>query len=371
VNDQAQLWSEVYDRELTDVFSIQREVAEQIAGALSMELLPVERASLTAPTENTAAYQSYLQGLYAMRPFTGEAVIEAARLFEEALALDPDFALAHAMRSRAYWSLGQPLLSYPYREAMEISKSAAITALSADEREATAHNALGWVEAWYEWDWAASEASFRRALELNPSATNARLGYAFVLSATLQHDEALAEANRASNNAPLDFGLRTAVAELYLHARRYDDAVAQCEKVLSMDGDFQRAYLVLRWVAEARGDLGEAVRAHERFMLLGGARMEQARELGQAYQTGGAQGYWSWHLRMLEATGAKFHRTELASILAGVGDLDAAFIALEEAFVVRAGDLILLQVAPWFDPLRNDPRFDDLVRRMEFPASTD
>ena len=369
VNDQTQLWSEVYDRELTDVFSIQREVAEQIAGALSMELLPFERASLTAPTENTAAYQSYLQGLYAMRPFTGEAVMEAAKLFEEALALDPEFALAQAMRSRAYWSLGQPLLSYPYREAMEISKSAAVTALAIDDREATAHYALGWVEAWYEWDWAAAEASFRRALELNPSATNARLGYAFVLSATMQHDKALAEANEAVNNAPLDFGLRTAVAELYLHARRYQDAAAQSQKVLSIDEDFQRAYLILRWVAEARGDLDEAAQAHERFLLLGGATAEQARGLRQAFQTGGAQGYWSWHLRTLEASRTKFHQTELASILAGVGDLDAAFVALEEAFVVRAGDMILLQVAPWFDPLRRDPRFDDLVTRMEFPLS--
>jgi TolB-like protein/DNA-binding winged helix-turn-helix (wHTH) protein len=367
VDDQSQIWAAVYDRELTDVFSIQSEVAEEIARALSVELLPAERASLAAPTDDAEAYQAYLRGLYAMGSFTGDKMLEAVTLFEEALERDPEFALAQAMRSRAYWSLGQPLLSYPYQEAMELSKSAAVAALAFEDGEAAAHSALGWVEAWYDWDWTAAEASYRRALELNPSATGARLGHAFLLSATMQHDRALGEGDVALGHAPLDFGLRTGVAELYLHARRYEDAVAQVQKVLSIDQDYQRAHLILRWVAEARGRFDEAAAAHEAFMLLGGASPERARELQAAHETGGAEGYWRWHLRSLESGRFKFHRTELASVLGGVGDMDAAFAALEEAFAMRAGDLILLQVAPWFDPLRDDPRLDELVERMAFP----
>ena len=364
--DALPLWSESFDDEVGNVFEIQGAVARGVTEAFSLSL---RAPAASAPPPSMAAYDAYLRGLYAQRPFTVSALREAAEAFELAVALEPSFAPAHAALSQAYWVLGQPLLGMPYRAAMERAKEEAREAIALDETLDAGHSAIGWVELWYDWDWASAEASFRRALALNPSSIQARLGLAFLFSATERHGEAIVEGARLVELAPLDLGVRTATAELYLHDDRYEEARLECERALAIDAGFQRAHLVLQWVAEAEGDFAAAATEHERFLLAGGDSAETARKVREAVHDGGALGYWRWLRGEAEASyrEERLHATIWSTILARLGETDLAFETLEEAFRSRSGDLILLRVGSWYDPLRGDPRFAGLVRRMAFP----
>ena len=196
------------------------------------------------------------------------------------------------------------------------------------------------------------------------------MGYAFLLSALGRHDDAIQEAARARQLSPLGLSSRrTGFAEVLLYARRYQEARQECRRVLDLAPDFARAYVVLRWIAEAEGRLDEAASALEKLLVLKGVAADEARGVRTAQREGGARGYWQWRADQLAGGGlmSKTNSSHRASILARIGQWDDAFDELENAFRQRHGSMALLQVAPWFDPLRPDPRFELVLRRLNFP----
>lgn len=367
VADDTHVWSRTYERERQGVFALQSAVARDVAQALGARIASDESASLPPlPTRSVEAYEVYLEGLHRLGSFTEPSVRAALERFERAIALDPRFALAHARRGQALWILAQPLGDLPQGEAFRGALQAAERALELDEALPEAHVTLGWVRLWYRWDWASAEASFRRALALRPSHPYAHVGLGFALTVQRRHEEAIAEGMTGVRLSPLGLSLRTAYTEILWYARRDQEAEEQARLAIRLDPAFSRASLVLAWVLEARGSIPEAAEAFAASLKKGGHRDEVAAAAVSAGR-GGPEVYWRWRLGQTPADNA-WAGVQRAKAWGRLGDRDAALEALERGFRERVGDLVLLAVAPWYDPLRSDPRFESLVARMGFPT---
>jgi tetratricopeptide (TPR) repeat protein len=346
-------------------------VALDVAQALGARIPTEESASLPPiPTRNVAAYEVYLEGLHRLGSFTEPSVRAALDRFERAIALDPRFALAHARRGQALWILAQPLGDLPHGEAFPEALRAAERALELDEALPEAHVTLGWVRLWHRWDWVGAEASFRRALALRPSEANAHTGLGFALTVQRRHEEAVAEGARGVRLSPLGLSLRTAYTEILWYARRDREAEEQARVAIRLDPAFPRASVALAWILEARGSLPEAAEAYAASLKKGGARDDEVAAAAVSAARSGAEAYWRWRLGQFPADNA-WAGVQRAKAWGRLGDRDAALGALERGYRERVGDLVLLAVAPWFDPLRSDPRFEALVARMGFPPPPD
>jgi TolB-like protein len=361
------LWAERYERPLRDVLELQSEVAKAIAREIRLELTPSERARLEnrGPVD-PAAHDALLKGLYHFGRFTPESMRSAIAAFERAIDLDPGHALAHAWLGHAWYALAGPLSvlsAVTTLEGMPKAKSAALRALELDDSLAEAHTALGSVALLLEWDWPASERYLRRALELNPSLPWAHAGYAGHLGTRGRHDEAIAEGRRAVELAPLELRWRDVLSSQYRWARRYDEALEEARKVVEMDPTFQRGYWVLAAAYEALGRYEEVIGAWERS---GRFTPENASALRRALSQEGPQSFWREALRMA-LNAPEWRHTDLAWFHARLGERDEAFAELERAYASREAALVFLRVDFRLDPIRDDPRFDDLVRRVGIP----
>ncbi len=229
-----------------------------------------------------------------------------------------------------------------------------------------AHAVLGGIRFSYYWDWEGAEKEFKLALELDPGSSLTHAPYANLMSAMGRHDEAIALGKRAIQLDPAVLGLRMVTAGALQHARRYDEAIEQCQIALDLNPNFRAAYQLLSWGYELKGLYGEAVSAYQKFLTLGGASEEEVAGLADAYQTSGKEGYWRWMLDYWTERAKQEYvpRTDFAVIYAYLGDKDQAMRWLEESYKEHEFIMTSLNVAPAWDPLRDDPRFQDLLRRM-------
>jgi TolB-like protein/Tfp pilus assembly protein PilF len=359
------LWADNFDRELRDILALHSDVARAIARQIRVTLTPKEESRLTAARPvNPAAHDAFLKGRYHVAKFTPEEVQKGVDYFEQAIALDPDYALPYAWLAHAYVLLGQPLGAMDSHEAMRRAKKAALEALELDETLAEAHLNLGYVLEWHEWDWAGAEREFLRALELNPGLAVARVGYGSHLMVTGRFKEAVEEKRRAVELDPLYPHLRTMLAESLWSAGRFDEAAEECRRALELDPNFLRAYRVMSWVYWAKGEPDEAIRidlAHLR-------GPEEAAALQRAYGTGGVEGYLRAEIERLKSQEEEFHRAiQLATSYALLGETDQALNWLEQAYQERRSQVAALKMNRRLDSLRSDPRFQSLLRRMNFP----
>jgi TolB-like protein/DNA-binding winged helix-turn-helix (wHTH) protein/Tfp pilus assembly protein PilF len=363
VSDQSHVWAEEYDRELRDILSVQSEVAGAIARQIRLKLTPERDAQLRrASPVNPEAYEDYLKGRFFWNKRTAEGHQRAIELFEQAIALDPDYAPAYAGLADSYALLGSnPNSLLPRQEAMARAREAALKALSFDESLADAHASLGFVKMHYDWDFKGAEKEFRRAIELDPGYATAHHWYAYDLVPLGRLDDAVAEVRRAQQADPLSVIISRDVGEMLLFAGRDDDAIAQCRRTLEMDPGFALA----RWVIAAAYH-------HE------GRQKESLDELGKAapslspaatgivYALTGREAQARRVLDRLLASASKRYSVsnDVASLYACLGDEDAAFEWLERSFEERNGSLILMRVAPEYEWLRSDPRFERLAERV-------
>jgi TolB-like protein/Flp pilus assembly protein TadD len=362
------LWSEIYDRELIDIFAIQSEIARAVAQRIEIELGPGEATRLASTGRvNIEAHEAYLRGQYEAAKFSAEGSTRAIEHYQKALVADPTYAPAHAALANAYFALGQPFGGMPYGEAMLAAKSAALEALELDASLSEAHTALAIVTWIYDWDWKAADRMFRRAIELNPNSATAQSFYGIYLSSMGRHQEGIARATHAVELDPLTLGTRAIRAEQYYSARDHERSIEECQTLIEIDPTFQRAYEVLSWNHVALENYEKAIEADR---LAGNLSAEEAESLRAAYTNLGEEGYWRWYLESYEAERSEgsFDPANFAWAHANSGNLDAAFASLEEAFEMRDGELVTLKVDAAWDPLRDDPRFDDLLRHMNFPA---
>jgi TolB-like protein/class 3 adenylate cyclase len=358
------LWAERYDRELRGILELQSDVARAVAREVELELSPGESARLAhrRPVD-PAAHDAFLKGLYHFGRYTPESVRSALESFERATELDPGYASAHAYLGLAWHQLADAFNAAPPLEAMPKAKATALRALELDAESAEAHSVLGAVSLFFDWDWPASTRHFQRALELSPSAP--MLGYPVNLVTRGREDEAIAEGRRAVAVDPLSLPVRTSLAVALFLARRYNEALAESGKVLEMDSTYRRAHFDLASSLHALGRYEEGIGAFERAGTIG---PEMASALHGALSREGPGGYYREWLRIAPDVPAMTH-VGLALVYAQLGERDEAFAELERAYTSREGSLVYLRTYFWFDPIRDDPRFDELVRRVGIPES--
>ena len=251
-------------------------------------------------------------------------------------------------------------------DAMPKAEELAKKALEIDNMLGPAHGVLGLIRSSYYWDWEGAAREYKLALELDQGYSITNLTYGFLMSTMGRHDEAIELGKRAIQLDPALLGIRISTAALLLHARRYDEAIEQYQIVLDLNPNFRDAYRPLSAVYELKGLYEEAVATYQKFLTLGGASEEEVAGLADAYQTSGNEGVWRWMLDYwTERAKQEYVQAYwFAEIYAHLGDKDQAMRWLEESYDKHEFFLTLLTVAPAFDPLRDDPRFQDLLRRM-------
>ncbi len=363
----SQLWGEQYRRKLTDIFALQDEIAEEISQKLRLQLTGEERQRLRKRyTDNTEAYHLYLKGRYYVGKRTPDWIKKGIEHFQQAIDFDPNYALAYAGLAEAYGFFASSTGGQQPRDAYPIAKAAALKALELDDTMGEAHCSLGFFRLLFDWDYAAAEAEFKRAIELSPNFANAYDGYGFYLKATGQHDASIEACKRAQELEPLSLFLSLSLGWAYYFARRYDDALAQSRKVLELDPNFGFAYWHRGMVYIQQHRYEDAINAFRKAVNLAGGITTFISYLGHSYARAGKHREARQMLAQLEGLSKRQYVSSyfIAMIYLGLGDLDQTFEWLEKAYHERSGFLAFVQVEPMLDVLRTDQRFAVLMEKV-------
>lgn len=373
-SDQSHLWADSYDRELSDVLKIESDIASSVAGEIRLKLSQqIHQRLATTGTTNTEAHDAYLRGLQGWNLRTSDGFQQAITNFTRATELDPGYARAFAGLARVY-SLAPIFAGVPAGEAAPKALEAANRALGLDETLADAHCALGFVKAHYEYDWAAAEREFRRAIELEPNDAYAHLFYSnSYLSPLGRHDEALAEMRKAMELDPLSPHIQSFAGVTFKWARRYDDSLAQFQKVNQSDPNFSLNHERLAQLYALLGKYDEAIAEETKARFLAGEKppdvLAKMNTLRRELATNGARGYWEEQLKLARdqhnPPEAYVRPYGLAIIYAHLGEKARAFENLETALAERDAQITELGIEPQFDELRSDARFADLEHRID------
>jgi len=365
VQDKRQIWGAQYNRKLSNLVSVQEEIAADIYGRLRPKLdgEEIKRVS-KRPTEDVEAYQFYLQGLFYWNKWTEADFKRAADYFTQAVQKDPRYALSYAGLADTYSLLGDA--GYlPPSEAWPKAKAAAMQALGIDDTLAEAHTSLALVKEHYEWDWAGAEKEFKRAIELNPNSATAHLWYGDFLANTGRLEEGIRETKRAQQLDPLSLIINTTVGWQYYLSRQYDQAVEQLRRVLDMDQKFAPARRILEGVYSQMGKQKEAVAEREKFVSLSGSP-EFAASIEETFRKSGYNGVLrGWLDGMIEISKHSYVSSyDIAVIYARMGEKEKTLTWLEKAYDEHDSGLVSLAVDPLFNIVRSDARFTALLKRL-------
>jgi eukaryotic-like serine/threonine-protein kinase len=363
-----QLWAESYERDFRDALGMQREIARAIAREVQAKLTPAEQTRLAnSVMVNRKALDEYLQGRYFFDK--GGQLPKAIEYLQSAIKEDPTYAPAYAGLAAGYNLLGSVQVgALPPPEARRLAEDAAVKARQLDGSLAEAHAALGWTYL-YNWNWAAAEQELKRAIELNPNSAEAHNIYAFHLSAIGRAEEAIAEANHAQELDPLSLFISTQRGFALTNARRYDEAIEQFRRVIVLDPNDYRPHLFLAIAYASNNRFAEAIATSERAVVLSSRAPSVLGTMGMCYGLAGRKVEARKTLEELLELNRRRYVTPVAMVhvYIGLGDKDRSFAWLEKAYQERSYFMAYLKVIPLVDPLRTDPRFDDLLRRMGLP----
>jgi TolB-like protein/Tfp pilus assembly protein PilF len=367
VASESQIWGEHYRHRHEDIFVLQERISREISERLRLRLTGEEKRRLEKRyTQNTAAYDLYLRGRYCLNKRTTEWMRKGVEHFTEAIELDPSFALAHAGLADAYSFLASSTGEQPPTDVFPKAEAAARKALELDDTLAEAHTSLGFFHLLYEYDfeWAASE--FRRAISLNPNYANAHDGISFYYKATRQHERAVQACREAQKVDPLSLFAVVSLSWAFYFARRFDKAIEQNRRALALDPTFVFAHWNMGLALIQKGDCPEACASLERAVEHSGGGLAFKSHLGYVCGKAGDEKKARALLSELEASARERFVPAYYSALIhlGLGEHDRALEHLARAFDQRAGFLAYLHVEPMFDPLRKDPRFRQLERRL-------
>jgi len=366
VRDGVPVWAEKFDEPYTNIFAVQDRISEQVAQALRLSVSSAEKQLLTKRyTENSEAYQLYLKGRYFWNKRTVEGLNKGIGYFKQAVEKDPSYALAYVGLADSY-SLLSDYDGLPPKEAYPQAKKAAMKALELDDQLAEAHAALAYIKTGYDWDWPGAEEGFRRAIELNPNYETAHQWYAEYLSGMGRHQEAIVEIRRAREINPLSLIINAVEVSVLCIAREYDHGISQGQKALEMDPHFAEVYEYLKRCYDGKGIYREAIAARQMRRKLAGHDAKETAALREAAAATNPRVYWQKRLEqdLEESRREPSAPFDTAEIFAQLGKKDQAFASLERAYEERSFMMLYLKVAPNLDPLRSDPRFADLLRRV-------
>ena len=363
------LWSQSYQGELRDTLALQNQVARAIADQIRINVNPQEQAALkNLKVVNPQAYESILKGRYFWNKRTADGLKVALAYFNQAIDEDPKYAQAYSGLADTYSLLGdwQYAVMTP-KEALPKAKGAAIKALELDSTLGEAHNSLAFCLDGFDWDFDSAGKEFRRAIELNPSYATAHHWYAWHLSLLGRYDEAIAEMRKAENLDPLSLIINADLAELLVLAHSYDESIRQSRKTIEMDPNFALAHNQLAQAYLQKHMNHEAVAELEKAAQLSGRSPTVIANLARAYAGSGKRNEAVKLLNDLKKRSSPGYSraSEIAVIYASLGDSDQAMSWLEKSYEERFNPGVLLR--PGFDPLRSDPRFQNLVRRIGLP----
>ena len=360
------LWADTYERDSRDVLALQDEVALAIAREINVELTPREQARLANPrTVDPQAHDAYLKGRYYLSIPTEERVRKALEQFEEAIKLDPNFALAYSGMADAY-ILGDDLY-FPATEVMPKAKAAAEKALQLDDTLAEAHLSLGAARIQYDYDWPGAETEFRRAIQLNPSFAFGHDQYGFYLAFRGRLDDSVAESRLAIELDPLSPLALTDSAFALTFQGKYEAAKEQCRNALALDPNNWIGQWTLGWIDIEAGKFSEAVTELEKARAMDSPPLV-AGKLGYAYARSGERTKAEATIIELNQMSSRRYVSSYytAIVYLGLGDKRRALDGLEKAYEARDWSLLSLKMERIFDPLRSEPRFIALMKKLNF-----
>ena len=378
-SDQTHLWAADFDRDLSDVLKLQSDLALAISTKIELTLSPSARARLAdAPPLNGAAYEAYLHGLHDSELRTKPSFQRAISEFQHAITLDPNYAPAHAALARVY-GLAPVVGAMPPMESMPMAREAALRAVTLDPSLASGHSTLGFILAHFDFDWPAAEREYQRALDLNPNDAYAHLFYSnSYLSPLGRHAEAIAEMQKAIAVDPFSAPMQSFLGRTYIWARQYDKAQPQFRKCAEMFPGFAIDHERLAQLLAFLGRFEDAIDEDTKARLLAGEEehsvLQKEAVLRHALAAGGSQGYWK---QLLEFTQLPANPPEAynspfgtAILYAQLGEKSKALDSLEKAYEQRSLSMTELAIEPSFDPLRLEPRFQSLLRRVGLEKAT-
>jgi TolB-like protein/DNA-binding winged helix-turn-helix (wHTH) protein/Flp pilus assembly protein TadD len=363
------LWSQSYEGDIRNTLALQNQVASAIADQIRINLNPQERAALkTAKVVDAEAYQSYLKGRFFWNKRTADGLRAALAYFNQAIEEDPKYAQAYSGLADTYALLGDwQYAVMTTKEALPKAKAAAVKALDLDSTLGEAHNSLAFCLDGFDWDLESGGKEFRRAIELNPGYATAHHWYAWHLALLRRYDEALAEMKKAQNLDPLSLIIDADLAELLALANSYDESIVQSRKAIEMNPNFALAHnqLALAYLQKHMNE--EAVAELQKAVRLSGGSPTCIANLARAYVASGKRTEAEKLLSDLKkrSTSGYSHASEIAVIYASLGDTDQAMSWLEKGYDERFNPGVLIR--PGFDPLRSNPRFQDLTSRVGLP----
>jgi TolB-like protein/Tfp pilus assembly protein PilF len=367
VRDNKQLWGDRFNHKVSDALMMQQEISQQISERLRLKLSGTEQQKMIAKrnTANPEAYQLYLKGKFYWNKRTGESLKQAAELYRQAIEKDPNYALAYSGLAETYVLFSSYDVA-PAGDSMPQAKAAALRALEIDDSLAEAHTALGFYLSYYEWDRNGSEKEYRRAIELTPNYATAHHWLGADLSNVTRFDDSLVELRRAEELDPLSQIIGTNLGDTLVFARRYDEAIAQYKRTLVPNPNFAYVHRALGWAYGAKGMYPEAI-AETRIAI-------ELSNTGEGYL-----GLWlaksgqrNEALKLLEKLRQESARDYVQSynfalIYIGLGDKEEALNYLEKHMSSRAETAGSYAVAPELDDLRSEPRFKEMLKRMNLP----
>ncbi|NOR21506.1 MAG: tetratricopeptide repeat protein [Candidatus Aminicenantes bacterium] len=365
VDDGYQLWSESYERGLDDVFAVQDDIALKIVKALKIELLDEKETQIVIRyTEDTEAYQLYLKGRYFWNRRTEDGFKKAIDYLEQAIEKDPSYALAYAGLADCYNMLGNYGYLMP-KEAYPKAKEAAKKALEIDDTLAEAHASLAWALMDYDWDWEGAEREFKKAIELNPGYATGHQWYAFYLIRIGRHDDSMAEIRLAKELDPLSLVINRNVGTLLFCVRQYDQAIEALQNTLEMDASFSYTHHYLGRAYLQKFMYEEAMAEFQAEMLLEHSDADQI-FCGIIKERMGKKGEVQRMLddRIKQSEKEYVPPYYIAWLYLVLGKNDQGFKWLDKAVKERDSELFYLKTDPRLDPIRSDPRFKALLKKV-------
>ncbi len=366
VSDQTHVWADAYDSSLADLLAVERTVAQKTSQTLSLDLLPAAQQRLASERIISAeAREAYLRGRFLLGRRTGSAFEQARAFFQKTVELEPRYA-------EAYAGLAIALMLLPNYQAVSVdeaipqAKTAALKALELDPSLTEARVTLAQIHSEFEWDFASAEKEFRQVLAEAPNDARAHSGFAALLWATGRFDEAIREMKKVSEFAPLSLGAGVDMGRAYYFARQYDLAVQQYERVIELDPNYSAAHSQLGMALLEKDEYDRAIAELQKGIALSGG---QSVLLAYAYAVANRRAEAQRELAACLERWNRQHTNGLCMALAyaGLGDKDQAFVWLEKEFQAHTGVIFMIKAYPYWDSLRSDPRYRDLLRRAGLP----
>jgi len=362
-------WSEVYDRNLEDIFAVQDEIALAIALQMKQNFNAVRpaRQLVKTATENIDAYNIYLKGSYYWNKWTPHEVNKAIKYFEDAIILCPEFALAYSRLSACYIYLGA-VGSMPNKVAYPKAKEYALKAIEIDDSLIDSHLSIGMVKYFNDWDWEEAQKCFLKALEINPNSAETHQYYAMLLMTLGHFKKAVKEAETAQQLDPLNAPISQILAFAYFNLNQVDEAIKQHEKTKEIEPGFKDAWSSLAWIYLKQGEFEEAIELFSEVENIPGFKAKAISGLGYLYAKKGDKEKAADYLKQLEAMNSEELPLdmELAIIHTGLDEMDKVFNYLESAFEKRLGGMNFIKGRYWKE-IHEHPRFKNLLQKMKLP----